>query len=554
MAEEIQDSFSGIEKINYKDLMVNEYKKCAVDPLYFIANYVYIQTPEGRGLFKLFEFQKKLLNILHTKDRSIILKSRQMGITTLCSAYALWAMLFTQDYVVLALAPDQDKSKEIINKITFGYDNLQPWMIKMCKGESVEKNKFSIKLKNGSRAIAASGASKSARGKTANLLILDEVAFIEKADELFASAQQTLSGTKSKAVLLSTPNGSSGFFHETWAKAELGETDFIPIKLPWNLHPGRDERWRKKQDEELGVRLANQECNCDFLNSGDGYFDSDDIQYYKDSFENPIEMSGPNKDYWIWEHVDYTKNYMITVDTSRGDGNDFNTMHVIDVFTGDQVAEYKGNMDLKYFPDFIVSEAIKYNRALVIIENVGIGQTTVVGVLNTGYSNIYYSPKTNTNDIHKYMYSDPIMEPDKFTPGFTTSTITRPQMLLVFKGHVHDRDIKIRSKRLASEMSTFVWKNGKEQAQSGYNDDLIMSYAIGMYLRNTAMNQSDKGVNMSKALLSNVRRSPMLPMHSGTSNGMNPYQHDFGYGKEDISWILDKFGNIKINTYLCKVV
>jgi len=526
-----------VANIDLKDMMLEEYKKCISSPLYFISTYVYIQTNSGRGIFSLFEFQKKLLHIIHTKDRSIILKSRQLGITTLCSAYALWRMLFTQDYTVLALAPDQDKSKEIINKITFGYDSLPSWLIKMCKAESIEKNKFSLKLKNGSRAIAASGASKSARGKTANFLILDEVAFIDKAEELFASAQQTLA-EGGFAVLLSTPNGVGNFFHNMWLKAEIGDNDFVPIRLPWSVHPLRDLRWRKKQDEELGIRLAGQECDTNFLTSGDGYFDAEDVEYYKERCENPINMYGHKNDLWIWENPDFNKSYIMVVDTAKGDGNDFNTFHIIDIYTGNQVAEYKGDIPLLEFPNFIVAEAIRYNNALVVMENVGIGLSTVNGVITLGYSNIYYTPKSSTQDVHKYMYDDPTMNPDKFTAGFTTSTTTRPQMLLVLKGYIHDKEIKIRSKRFVSEMSTFVWKNGKEQAQSGYNDDLIIPYAIAMYLRNTALNYSDKGAEMSKALLNNVSKSTIAYNSNSFNSNANPYQFDFGYGNEDISWVV----------------
>ncbi len=523
-----------------QEVMKSEFIKCASDPQYFIMKYVYIQTSNGRMLFSLYEFQKKTLHLLSTKDRLLVLKSRQLGITTLCSAYALWCMMFKKDYSVLALAPDQDKSREIITKITFGYDQLPAWLVKMCGAGHTEKNKLSLRLDNGSKAIAASGASKSARGKTANLLILDEAAFIDNAQELWGSAQQTLA-TGGHAIVLSTPNGAAGWFYEMWESAENRDNEFVPIRLPWQVHPDRNQAWRDRQNEELGKKMASQECDTSFITSGDGYFDAEDIEYYRQQIESPKSMSGPNNDFWIWEVPDFNKSYMLIADTSRGDGNDTSAFQIIDIFTGDQVAEYKGDIDIKLYPNFIVSKAIEYNNALVIAENVGISISTINAIIEIGYKNLYYSPKGDTTDVHKFMYTDPSMEPDKFTPGFTTSTKTRPQVFLVFKGYFQDRSINLKSTRLISEISKFIWKNGKEQAQSGCNDDALICYAIGMYLRNTAMSSVNKGIEMSRALLSSVKSSKSAPIQTKylPNKYQNPYEMNIGGYTEDISWVID---------------
>ena len=87
-------------------------------------------------------------------------------------------------------------------------------------------------------------------------------AFIDNIEETFAAAQQTLA-TGGQAMLLSTPNGmGNNFFYKTWVKAELGENSFVPVKLPWQVHPERDQAWRDKQDADLGPRFAGQECDC----------------------------------------------------------------------------------------------------------------------------------------------------------------------------------------------------------------------------------------------------------------------------------------------------
>lgn len=522
------------EELSIKDLMRLEYQRCAGDPIYFMKKYVYIQTSKGRSLFNLYKFQEKLLFLLNKHDRTLILKSRQLGITTLSAGYVLWLMIFQKDQSILALAPTQEKAKNIVDKVRFAYDELPSWM----RVASVEHNKLSLFLANGSKIKAASGASESARGYTANVLILDEAAFIDNAEELWGSAQQTLA-TGGRAIVLSTPNGVGQWFHKMWAGAESEENNFVPIRLPWNVHPDRDQTWRDAQDKELGKKMANQECDCSFLNSGDTYFDSEDLEYYSERLEEPIEMSGPKKDYWIWEYPVPDRSYIAIVDTARGDGNDFSTIQILDVYSGAQVAEYKGDMDTKMLSKFAVSLCIQYNDALLVIENSGVGQTTVSDVIEIGYNNIYYSPKGDTTNVSAYNNQYYEHDMSRMTAGFTTSTKTRPLILLSFKQYVHDHSIQIRSKRTHMEMSTFIWKNGKAQAQHGYNDDLVIPYAIGLHLRDSAIQFRSQGIEMQKAVLSGIRKQTHFAATS-TNNTIpnNPYQFNVNGQMEDITWLI----------------
>jgi phage FluMu gp28-like protein len=196
-------------------------------------------------LFTPYLFQEKLLYLLNKHDRTLILKSRQLGITTLTAAYALWLMLFKKDQSILALAPTQEKARNIVDKVRFAYSQLPSWL----KIASLEDNKLSLILENGSKIKAASGASESARGYTANVLILDEAAFIENAEDLWGSAQQTLA-TGGRAIVLSTPNGIGQWFHQQWVGAESEENNFIPVRLPWSVHPSRNQKWRDDQDKD----------------------------------------------------------------------------------------------------------------------------------------------------------------------------------------------------------------------------------------------------------------------------------------------------------------
>jgi hypothetical protein len=242
-----------------KLIIRQEYVKCVVDPVHFMKKYCYIQHPQrGRILFHLYPFQEKVLKHFQDHPYSIILKSRQLGISTLGAGYALWLMLFHKDKNVLTLATTQATARNLVTKVQFMYENLPSWLTV----PAVEHNKLSLRLSNGSKIQAKSSNSDSARSEAVSLLLIDEAAFIDNIAETWASAQQTLA-TGGGAIVLSTPYGTGNWFHQTWVRAESGENDFLPVKLPWYVHPERNEEWRKRQDELLGdPRLAAQECDC----------------------------------------------------------------------------------------------------------------------------------------------------------------------------------------------------------------------------------------------------------------------------------------------------
>jgi hypothetical protein len=520
--------------VSLKDIIRDEYIKCAKDPIYFLKKYVYIQTSNGRMLFNPYLFQDKLLFLLNKHDRTIILKSRQLGITTLCAAYSLWLMIFSKDQSILALAPTQEKAKNIVDKVRFAYAELPSWL----KVPSSEDNKLSLILNNGSKIKAASGASESARGYTANVLILDEAAFIDNAEDLWGSAQQTLA-TGGRAIVLSTPNGIGQWFHQIWNSSEMQDNDFIPIKLPWNVHPDRNQEWRDKQDKELGKRMAAQECDCSFLSSGDTYFENEHLEYYESNIVDPIATEGPKNDLWIWSHPIPERNYMAVVDTAKGDGSDSSTIQIIDTYSGAQAAEYKGDADTNSLSKMAIALAVKYNLALLIVENTGLGHATISAILEIGYNNIYYSPKGDTLNVSQYMTQFYEYDISRMTPGFTTSTKTRPEVLLAMKNYVRDHSIQIFSRRTVNEMRTFVWKNAKPQAQTGYNDDLVMAYAIGLYLRDSAIQYRSQGIDMQRAVLNNISKSStFLPVGGFNQGKPNPYQMNVNGQMEDITWLI----------------
>jgi hypothetical protein len=530
-------------EVNIKEIIKQEYIKCLKDPTHFLNKYCYIQHPiRGRIPFNLYPFQDKLIKLWENNQYSIILKSRQLGISTLVAGYSLWLMLFHKDKNILCIATKEKTAKNMVSKAKFMFNNLPSWL----KIQAEEENKLALKLSNGSIIQATSAASDAGRSEAVSLLIIDEGAFIENIEDIWTSSQQTLS-TGGDCIILSTPNGTGNWFHKMWAKAEIKEQNdtykFTPIKLPWWVHPERDETWRKGQDILLGdSKKAAQECDADFNTSGDTVFYSEWIDFIlSTTIKEPLERRGIDQNLWIWEPVDYSREYMIIADVARGDGADYSACHVIDIITNTQVAEYKGQLPPKEFGYFLVGLATEYNNALLIVENSGVGWSTLDSIIERGYRNLYYSSKSDNFNADSYlrMYEGN----SEMVPGFTMSLRSRPLVINKFREFISDRSTIIQSKRLIEEMKVFIWKNGRAQAQNGYNDDLIMAYAVGMFLRDTSLRFQQHSLDMTRAALQGIQKitSNNSGVYTRTGNFQDPYKIKNPYGgDEDIRWLLNK--------------
>ena len=518
---------------DFKLVIKQEYLRCKKDPVHFMRKYCYIQHPQrGRIQFNLYPFQEKVLTLMRDNPYSIILKSRQLGISTLSAGYSLWLMVFHKDKNILCIATKQETAKNMVTKVKFMYENLPSWL----KVDADENNKLTLRLTNGSQIKATSASSDAGRSEAVSLLLIDEAAFIDNIGEIWASAQQTLA-TGGGCIALSTPYGTGNWFHQTWARAEAAENDFLPIKLPWYVHPERDQTWRDKQDELLGdPRMAAQECDCDFSTSGDIVFYPEYIEYYEKTYvKEPLEKRGADQNLWVWESPDYSRDYMVVADVARGDGKDYSACHVIDIENNVQVAEYKGQIGTKEYGHLLVGLATEYNEALLVVENANIGWATLQVCIDRSYPNLYYSPKSENNADS---YFEKYMDTSKMTAGFTMSSRTRPMVIGKFQEYIGDKGVTFQSKRLVEEMRVFVWKNGRGEAQQGYNDDLVMAFGIAMYIRDTALKYKQRGIDITRNALNNITVNRTQYQGGYFSKGTdNPYHIDTDKGKEDIGWL-----------------
>lgn len=374
-----------------------------------------------------------------------------------------------------------------------------------------------------------------------NGVVSHNCAFIKDIEEIWASSQMTLA-TGGGCVMLSTPNGAQGLFHREWQRAIEGSKTtelvrFHPINLPWYLHPDRDQTWRSQQDETLGKRLAAQECDCDFASSGHTVIDNEILQYYESQLSDPLERRGIGGDLWIFKYPDYNRKYVLCADVSRGDGEDFSAFHIIDVETVEQIAEFKGKIDTTAYGNLLVSIATEYNNALLVVDNRNIGYSTLQVIIDHGYKNLYYTYKTDPfldKNIHLRKGYD-LKDKKDMVPGYSIDVKTRPVMINKFEQYFSEKAPIIHSKRLHNEMVVFMWLDGKAQAARGYNDDLIMAFAIGLMVRDTSLKLLAIGVDLTKNTLRHTNRLIFRP-----NKPVDPYwEQTLGNGKkENLKWLL----------------
>jgi len=476
---------------NNKQAQIKEIIKCGKDPSYFFNRYVKIQHPvRGAIPFKTYDFQDRCVNDFRANRFNIVLKSRQLGLSTITAAYAMWMVLFHKDKNVLVIATKLAVAQNFIKKCKFLLASCPKWLI---LPQVVKNNSQAIEFNNGSQIKAIPTSEDAGRSEALSLLIVDEAAFVRNFDTLWTGLYPTLS-TGGEAIVLSTPNGVGGQYYDLWVYAEKGENVFNPIKLPWDVHPDRDEAWFEEETKNMSQKQIAQELLCDFAASGETFLRVEDIEYIRDWIRPPIDRWGPDMGVWVWDYPLKEKKYVISADVSRGDATDYSTFHVIDTEASRIVAEYQGKLPPDRFAQLLAEAGNRYNDALLCPENNSYGYAVIMKLNELDYRNMYFK---NDKDRYNYMYGNK----DIAKIGFQTNSKTRTQILTKLEEVLRTKQVKIRSSRLYEELKTFVWKNGKAQAMKGQNDDLIMALAIGVWLYDTSPQLSKTGTDLNKAML-----------------------------------------------------
>ena len=486
-------------KLNKQEVM-KEIVKCGKNPEYFIYTYAKITHPmKGLIPFHLYDFQKKLLEDFEDNRFNVILKARQLGISTVTAAYVAWMMMFHREKNVLVIATKFNTAANLVKKVKAIIKNLPDWL--RISHVDID-NRTSFVLSNGSQIKASSTSGDAGRSEALSLLVVDEAAHVEGLEELWMGLYPTLS-TGGRCIALSTPNGVGNWFHKTYSESESKLNDFFPTKLPWDVHPDRDQEWFEKETRNMSKREIAQELECNFNMSGETVFSSEDLEIYHSLQKEPKYRTGFDRNLWIWEERKQENTYLVAADVARGDGKDYSVCHVFKIETMELVAEYQGKCTPDIFSRVLFDVSQEYGNALLVVENNSVGFAVLDKLKEMQYPNLYHSVKSTHEFVEEYQAE----QMSNAVAGFSMTSKTRPLIVAKLEEFIRNNLIKIYSSRLLAEMKTFVWNNGRAEAMRSYNDDLIMSCAIGCWVRDTALTINQREAEYAKAFIGSITKS-----------------------------------------------
>ena len=533
-----------------KEQVMVEYVRCLQDTPYALRTYLqtYDNTVSKYVPLELFPDQVSLLHDYEEFEENIALKYRQAGVSTVTAAWISKRLVFakkSQPEKILIIANKLDTSQEMANKIRAFIDQWPSWV---GAGFAPEKNsQRHYKLNNGSEVKAVATSKDALRGFTPTILVFDEAAFIEADNDFWAACMASLS-TGGKVIVISTPNGYDPIYYEIYDQALKGMNQFKISELYWYRDPryskdlylvptddlvhyllNKEEfdesknvsfghvdpyerdypelqsyfdigykpcsTWYEKMVKKLKYdkRKINQELNCEFLGSGDNVFDNKDLEYIKNNLLTDPQSKMMGNSLWIWKEPVEGHKYVMGVDVSRGDSEDFSSIQIIDFDEREQVFEYVGKIPPDTLAEIAYKWAVMYNSFIVVDITGGMGITTVRKLQELGYKNLYIDG-VDTSNIWSYNPK----AVDKI-PGINFNS-KRVQIIAALEEAVRYK-FKLKSVRLYNEMNTFVYVNGRPDHQKGQHDDLIMGIAMAIYVGESSFSKLQKATEHTKVMI-----------------------------------------------------
>jgi len=451
---------------------VQEYLKCADDPVYFIQTYIRIVSLD-KGLipFDMYDFQVDMTRKFHDNRFNIAKLPRQSGKSTIVTSYLLWYVLFNANVNVAILANKAATSREMLQRLQLSYENLPKWL----QQGILQWNRGSLELENGSKIMAASTSSSAVRGMSFNVIFLDEFAFVPNhiADQFFSSVYPTISSGKStKVIIISTPHGMN-MFYKLWHDAELSKNEYIPTEVHWSAVPGRDAAWKEQTIKNTSEQQFKVEFECEFLGSVDTLIAPSKLRTMP--YVDPIKQG---KGLAVYEDVIPEHNYIVTVDVARGTSNDYSAFMVMDTTTLPYkvVARYRNN-EIKpiIFPNIIVDVAKNYNNAYILCEvnDIG-GQVADIIQFDLEYENLLMAAmRGRAGQQLGQGFSG-----KKTQMGVKMSTVVKQVGCSNLKALIEEDKLIIPDYETIAELTTFIVKGQSFAAEDGCNDDLAMCLVI----------------------------------------------------------------------------
>jgi len=509
---------------------MDEFIKCADDPVYFAMNYMKIINVD-RGLipFEMWDFQQEMLMDFHNNRFSICKLPRQVGKTTTSVAYLLHYILFNENVNVAILANKAATAREIMGRLQLAFEYLPRFLQQGVK----EWNKGSIELANGSRALADSTSGSSVRGRSFNVVFLDEFAFVPNniAEAFFMSTYPTISsGKTTKVIIVSTPNGLN-LFYRMWEDAIKQRSEYKPIEIHWSMVPGRDEAWKEQTIRNTSADQFRQEFECEFIGSTNTLIHP--LKLRSLVWHTPIDIEGNLR---VYKKPEPGRTYCMTVDVAEGQNLDYSTFSIIDVteIPYRVVAVFKDNTISPFlFPTIIVQTAKIYNEAFILVEINSIGlQVADIIHYELAYENLIKIEMKGKQGQQQ-------------TPGFKKKIAfgirQSPQTKMIgctnLKTLIESDKLIVNDEDTINELITFSADKKSFKAEEGNNDDLAMTLVNFGWL--TGQKYFKENIN------NDIRRTLQKEILDIMDQDIVPFGLIDGYqGQDNKDYEIDNEGNV----------
>jgi hypothetical protein len=472
--------------INFTKEQITEYIKCSKDPIYFCETYLkVIHLDRGLVPFKLYGYQREIFHAYNSNRFNILLACRQSGKSISTCGYLLWYALFHSEKTIAILANKGATAREMLSRISLMLENLPFWLQPGCKA----LNKGNIDFSNNSRIISAATSSSSIRGMSISLLFLDEFAFVDNASAFYTGVYPVISsGKDTKVIITSTPNGVGNMFYKLWQGAVQKSNEFKPFTIRWNDVPGRDEEWKRQTIANSSELQFAQEFEVNFIGSSQTLISSETLLGLS-SIEPLKRQYGINYYYEPEEGHEY----IMTVDVSKGRGQDHSTFSVIDISSVPfkMVCTYRDNtVSPLIFPELIVRAAKTYNNALAVVENNDSGQVVC--------NSLYYN----------YEYDNTFVQSSVKSSGIGVTMTKRVKRIGCsnLKDLVESGKLQIVDPHTIHELSSFEPKGDSYAASGSAHDDMVMNLVLFAWFVSTDAFGGMSNVDLKELLYSDKIR------------------------------------------------
>ena len=467
---------------------IKEYQKCMKDPAHFCRTHVkVVHLDRGLVNFDLYPYQEKMFEHFESNRFTIVLACRQSGKSISSVGYLLWYALFHPEKTIAILANKGATAREMLARVTLMLENLPFFLQPGCKA----LNKGSIEFSNNSRIIAAATSGSSIRGMSVNLLFLDEFAFVENAAEFYTSTYPVVSsGKDTKVIITSTANGIGNQYEKIWTGAVQGVNEYKPFRVDWWDVPGRDEKWKQQTIANTSQLQFDQEFGNTFFGTGDTLINAETLMGFRSNNPHAVLESG---DCLVYSEPVKGHEYVMTVDVSKGRGQDYSTFNVIDITERPfkQVAVYRNNtISPLLFPNIIYKYATLYNEAWVVVEANDQGSIVCNGLYyELEYENLHTSSATKANALG--------IEMNRKVKRLGCSSI---------KDILENNKLQVYDENTILEISTFIARGQSYEASDGNHDDLMMNLVMFGYFVSTQFFADMTDINLKQMMFEDKMR------------------------------------------------